>query len=336
MMGTTLDKTLIARAAELLRAGELVSFPTETVYGLGADASNPEALRRLYQAKGRPKDHPVIVHLSGADEVKQWAASVPASLDALARRFWPGPLTVVLPRAAHVLDQVTGGQATVAVRVPAHALALALLREFKGGLAAPSANRFGRLSPTCALDVEREFGDTVAMVLDGGACEVGIESTILDLSGQSPRILRPGMILIEQIEQVLGVSVEEPGMAEAPSARAPGTLPAHYAPTTPLLLLPSSSLMQKVDALVAKDKSIAVLSFRSPAPAVPPQNWHQARPDAGDYAHELYAALRKLDVAGADFILVEEPPEEAPWTAILDRLRRAAHDTVQGGASSSG
>ncbi|HEY9719028.1 MAG TPA: L-threonylcarbamoyladenylate synthase, partial [Trichormus sp.] len=242
-----LDADLIMRAAALLRRAELVAFPTETVYGLGADASSPEALSKLYATKGRPADHPVIVHLFSFLQVKEWAADVPDFLEPLAQRFWPGPLTVVLRRSSHVLDQVTGGQETVALRVPAHPIALALLREFGGGLAAPSANRFGRISPTKAEDVTRDLGDAVSLVLDGGPCQVGIESTILDLSGDGiARILRPGMILSADIEAVTGVPVELKTSQTAQAQtqiRVPGALPSHYAPQTPLILLPPSQLI---------------------------------------------------------------------------------------------
>ncbi|HEY9775301.1 MAG TPA: L-threonylcarbamoyladenylate synthase [Planktothrix sp.] len=324
-MSDSSERNLIERAAALLKAGELVSFPTETVYGLGADASNPEALRKLYAAKGRPSSHPVIVHVAGAEQAKQWVSSLPESFTILAERFWPGPLTMVMPRAEHVPDQVTGGQDTVALRVPAHPLALELLAAFEGGVAAPSANRFGRLSPTKADDVRREFGDAVALVLDGGPCAVGIESTILDLSSGTARILRPGMVIASQIEEVLGIEVTTHAAETAPALRVPGSLPGHYAPVTPLMLLPWEELQTKMRQFVAAGSTVGVLSFKTASDVHGAVNWHQARLDADDYAQQLYAVLRKLDQLHGQYILVEEPPREAQWIGIHDRLRRAAN-----------
>jgi L-threonylcarbamoyladenylate synthase len=324
-----LDADLIVRAAALLRQAELVAFPTETVYGLGADASSPEALSKLYVAKGRPADHPVIVHLFNFEQVQEWAIDIPDFLEPLAQRFWPGPLTVVLRRSARVLDQVTGGQDTVALRVPAHPIALALLREFAGGLAAPSANRFGRISPTRAEDVTRDLGEAVSLVLDGGACQVGIESTILDLSGGgTARILRPGMILGTDIEAVIGVEVEfktsEPARDKT-QIRVPGALPSHYAPQTPLILLPPSHLMAGIENLLKqRSKQLAVLAFQPNSSNFAQLTWHQAASQPTTYARELYWHLRRLDALKTELIVVEQPPDEAQWSGVIDRLRRAA------------
>jgi L-threonylcarbamoyladenylate synthase len=324
-----LDADLIVRAAALLRRAELVAFPTETVYGLGADASSREALSKLYATKGRPADHPVIVHLFSFSQVKEWAVDVPDFLEPLAQRFWPGPLTVVLRRSSRVLDQVTGGQDTVALRVPAHPIALALLREFGGGLAAPSANRFGRISPTRADDVTRDLGDAVSLVLDGGSCQVGIESTILDLSGGgTARILRPGMILSTDIEAVTGVPVESMTSQTAQAKtqiRVPGALPSHYAPQTPLILLPPSLLIAGVEKLLKQQpKQLAVLAFQPDSANQAQVAWHQAASEPNAYARELYWQLRRLDALKAEWIVVEQPPDEAQWSGIIDRLRRAA------------
>lgn len=323
-----LDTDIIVRAAALLRRGELVAFPTETVYGLGAYAANPQALSKLYATKGRPPDHPVIVHLCHFEQVKEWAIDIPDFLESLAKRFWPGPLTVVLRRSSRVLDQVTGGQDTVALRVPAHPVALSLLREFGGGLAAPSANRFGRISPTRAEDVARDLGDAVSLVLDGGACQVGIESTILDLSAGAACILRPGMILATDIEAVAGARVEfkTPEAAQAKQqTRVPGALPSHYAPQTPLVLLPPSQLMDGIEKILTQPaKKLAVLAFQPNSSNLPQVTWHQAAGEASAYARELYWHLRQLDALNADWIVVEHPPTEAHWSGIIDRLRRAA------------
>jgi L-threonylcarbamoyladenylate synthase len=306
-----------------LRAGQLIAFPTETVYGLGADAGNRHALARLYTAKGRPANHPVIVHIGSLEELSHWVADVPEAARKLAQAFWPGPLTLVMRKSDRVLDQITGGQETVAIRVPRHPVALALLEAFKGGIAAPSANRFGRLSPTTAAAVVEEFGDEVAMVLDGGPCQVGIESTILDLSGKQPAVLRPGMILAAEIEKVLGAPVKAEGEAvRAP--RAPGGLPKHYAPRARLCLVSCRELGKEVRALVADGKTPAVLAF-----CHPPEKWHHlpwicAPGDAVQYAHDLYGNLRHLDSRACDVIVVEAVPETAEWTPIGDRLSRAA------------
>jgi L-threonylcarbamoyladenylate synthase len=257
------EKQSVEEAAKALSSGLLVAFPTETVYGLGADASNPEALKRLYAAKGRPEKHPVIVHLQKGEDIEKWASSVPEAAYVLAKLFWPGPLTLVLKKARHVPEQVTGGQDTIAIRVPSHPLAQALLSAFGSGIAAPSANKFGRLSPTSAEDVRTEFGDEIAMVLDGGLSEIGIESTIVDLSSEQPRILRPGMIHSESIMvalKELGQDISAPAQEQP---RVPGSLPQHYAPQTPLKVLPEKELFEEIKALEGEGKDVAVLSFKS-------------------------------------------------------------------------
>lgn len=315
-------KQQIEEAAKALAAGKLVAFPTETVYGLGADASNPEALKRLYNAKGRPEKHPVIVHLYSASEMEKWAASVPEAAHVLGKLFWPGPLTLVLKKAKHVPEQVSGGQDTVALRVPSHPLAQALLTAFGSGIAAPSANKFGRLSPTSAEDVRNEFGDEIALVLDGGPSEIGIESTIVDLSSDQPRILRPGMVQSESIMVALKELGQEITAKQEETPRVPGSLPQHYAPQTPLKVLPESELMSELKNLEEEGKDIAVLSFKA-APLFHKQ-WISAERFPEHYAHTLYRNLRKLDSLGADLILVEEPPQESQWEGIRDRLSRAA------------
>lgn len=283
------------RAVEILRAGGLVAFPTETVYGLGADASNPAALHRLYALKGRPGSHPVIVHLAGVEQLPLWASHVPAAAQQLAERFWPGPLTLVLPRRPEVLDQVTGGQDTVGLRVPGHPLALALLRRFGGGLAAPSANRFGHISPTRAEHVRAEFGDELP-ILDGGPCQVGLESTIVDCTGEVLRVLRPGAI---QVEAAAGSS----------AVRAPGTLDRHYQPGKPAF---------RADPLPPLAPGDGVLTWRAPLEATVAVHLGS---DPEAYARGLYAALRELDESACARILVETPP--VGWEAVSDRIRRA-------------
>ncbi|HSO06336.1 MAG TPA: L-threonylcarbamoyladenylate synthase [Pelomicrobium sp.] len=312
----------IARAVAILRGGGLVAFPTETVYGLGADAASADAVARIFAAKGRPESHPVIVHLAAAAQAADWSSGLGTAARTLAERFWPGPLTLIVPRGARVPDAVTGGQDTVGLRVPAHPVAQRLLAAFGGGVAAPSANRFGRISPTTAADVIAELGSAVDLVLDGGACPVGIESTIVDCSGEQPVLLRPGSITAEAIAEVLGAPLADAG-PRAP--RAPGRLPSHYAPQTPLVLVDAAALMGLEQR--ASDERIAVLA-RAPAP-VEAQHlvWVTAPAEAADYARTLYANLRRLDRLGCSVIMVETPPAEPAWAAVLDRLARAAGGT---------
>jgi len=312
----------IARAAAILARGGVVAFPTETVYGLGADAASAAAVAKIYALKGRPADHPVIVHLASVEQCAHWTAAFPATARRLAERFWPGALTLILPRATHVLDCVTGGQPTVALRVPSHPVAHALLRAFGGGVVAPSANRFGRVSATTAAHVREEFGDQVECVLDGGECDVGIESTIVDVSGDAPRLLRPGGIAAADLEAVLGVPLAIGSAGQSP--RAPGTLAAHYAPFTPLMLVEADLAPELVRSLARQGRKVAVLSFSALQPVLPGLVWRAAPADAAGYAHALYANLRDLDHARADVIVVEAPPQRAEWLAVRDRLTRAA------------
>lgn len=311
----------IERAVAILARGGLVAFPTETVYGLGADAENPDAVRRIFAAKGRPAGHPVIVHMAEAAWLARYASRVPPAAEILAARFWPGPLTLIVPRAARVPLEVTGGQETVGLRVPDHPVARALLAAFGRGLAAPSANRFGRLSPTRPEHVRAELGVAVDLVLDGGACRVGVESTIVDLSGKRPALLRPGRIGAAELEAALGAPVP---LATAPTQRAPGTLASHYAPATPLRIAPPERLLAEVADEIGRGRRVAVLS-RAPAPAGLAASWAAAPPDPEAYARALYATLRELDALGCDAIIVEEPPTGDAWLAVRDRLTRGAH-----------
>jgi L-threonylcarbamoyladenylate synthase len=318
----------VQRAAELLRAGELVAFPTETVYGLGADAANPQAVAKIFAAKGRPQDHPLIVHLADVTQIDRWARDIPAAARLLAATFWPGPLTLILKRQAGVIDAITGGQDTIGLRVPGHPLALELLRAFAdnggGGVAAPSANRFGRISPTTAQHVRDEFGDAVPLVLDGGPCQVGIESTILDLSGpeeRGPAILRPGMIGAAAIAALLG---GEPGAPQAGSPRVSGSLESHYAPTTPLELVSSDGLVFAVRNAILKGERTAFLASMAQPIHHELIDWRLAPSEPGPFARALYASLRELDALGCQRIIVQAPPATPSWAPVLDRLRRAA------------
>lgn len=325
------DHALVMAAARELEAGKLVAFPTETVYGLGADAENPQAVAKIYAAKGRPANHPVIVHLAPDADLAYWASDIPAEARQLAEAFWPGPLTLILKRATSIPDAVSGGQNTIGLRCPSHPVAQALLREFKegrGGVAAPSANRFGHVSPTTAQHVIDEFGNgtesPLAMVLDGGQSEVGIESTILDLSRMAthgPVLLRPGAITPEQIKKVIG---SLPALPDAAAPRASGTLESHYAPVTPVVIVARENLTRVLAELKASGCKAAVIGHSNPA--VDASIALQRLPgEAQGYAHDLYAALRQADSEGADVILLEATPEEADWQGVNDRLKRAAH-----------
>jgi len=305
----------VAQAARLLAAGGLVAFPTETVYGLGADASNAGAVARLYAVKGRPAGHPVIVHFADAGQAFAWAHDVPASARTLAAAFWPGPLTLILKRSAHAGDFLTGGQDSVGLRVPSHPVARALLQAFGSGIAAPSANRYGRVSPTSAAHVREDLGGEIDLILEGGDAQVGIESTIVDLSRGGPVLLRPGHISAADLEQALGVPVA------AKDAAAPahsGGMARHYAPKTPARLVATHALDAQIAAL---GKRCAVLAFSRPDERV--ACWLRMPRDAEAYASRLYAAMRELDGAGCEEILIETPPHDRAWMAVRDRLERA-------------
>ncbi len=309
----------VDRAVEILRAGGLVALPTETVYGLAADAENELAVRRIFAVKGRPSNHPLIVHIGEIHQLSEWAREVPLAAMQLAAAFWPGPLTLVLPRTARASDAVTGGLDTVALRVPRHPLTLAVLREFGGGLAAPSANRFGALSPTTAAHVMSELGNDVDLIFDGGACSVGVESTIVDLSTPTPRLLRPGGIPREHIEALLNVKLAAP---EA-GTRAPGLLQSHYAPRAGLVLCTQDKVADEAAQRDLWGASVAVLSAIEPA--LPASIEHFALPlDPADAARVLYATLRKIDEKGFDVIVAVLPPEAGLGLAVRDRLTRAA------------
>jgi L-threonylcarbamoyladenylate synthase len=311
----------IETAVQALRNGELVAFPTETVYGLGANAQNPAAVRRIFEAKGRPASHPVIVHLDSPRYLHRWVRELPDAATKLAEAFWPGPLTMVMPRAAHVHDVVTGGQDTIAIRVPAHPMAQQLLTAFGGGIAAPSANRYGRLSPTRAEHVREELGDSVRLVLDGGECQLGLESTIVSFEGPSVRLLRPGSVTAGQIRAVVG---ELAIGAARESPRVPGGTPTHYAPATPLTIVPAGEIDAQADAASGGGKRIAVLAQRLPLRSHKYVTWINAGRRPESYGRDLYNNLRTLDRAGCQRILVQEVPEGERWDAIRDRLLRAA------------
>lgn len=334
MAEPSLDIAAIRAAAHRLEQGGLVAFPTETVYGLGADAENPQAVAKLYAAKGRPSNHPVIVHLAPGADIGYWAAHLPQQAAQLIDAFWPGPLTLIVKRASRIPDAVSAGQDTIGLRCPAHPVAQALLREFKagrGGVAAPSANKFGHVSPTTAQHVRQEFaGDAAGLVdciLEGGQSEVGIESTIVDVSriaSHGPVLLRPGHIGADHIAAVIGVL---PGLPDAAAPRASGTLDAHYAPATPVALVDAQELPQLLAHAARSGRRLAVI--HRGADMTEGAFARLRLPEAPQgYAHDLYAALRSMDAAGAELIVVETPPATSAWQGINDRLRRAAFDSA--------
>lgn len=318
--------TDLSQAVSILRNGGLVAFPTETVYGLGADARNEHAVQRVFAVKQRPANHPLIVHLADAQQMSAWAQEIPDAAWQLAKHFWPGPLTLVLRKQPQVLAVVTGGQETVALRVPAHPIAQALLQAFGDGLVAPSANQFTHLSPTTAEAVYAELGEQVDVILDGGLCEVGVESTILDLTeSRVPRILRPGMITRLQIAHVLRQEVFTKEQM-ATDILAPGMHPVHYAPRTKTMLLAPEKLLGFLHALLADDLPCAVLTRHAEPFAVSGVEQIIMARDAAGYAHELYDALRTVDDARFKYIIVEDVPRTAEWEAIRDRLQKASRN----------
>jgi len=321
------DDAAIDYAANLLRQGRLVAFPTETVYGLGADASNSDAVRRIFQAKGRPADHPLIVHIPSVDSLNDWALTVPDAAQLLAARFWPGPLALILNKRPEVPLVVTGGQNTVGLRMPDHSVALRLLQAFGGGIAAPSANRFCRISPTQAVHVEEELGDTVDLILDGGACQVGVESTIVDLSGNRPKLLRPGHITRLEIEAVLQTELiivsPQSEQTNQQEVRAPGMMAVHYAPSTMAMLCPADRLTEIIQELTLREKRIGILAYNLDQAENRLTRVIRMPEQAEDYAQALYTSLRELDSLQLDMILVEKPPNTEAWQAINDRLHKA-------------
>jgi L-threonylcarbamoyladenylate synthase len=311
----------IRQAARVLRQGGLVAFPTETVYGLGADAENPEAIRQIFAAKGRPADHPLIVHLAAAEQLDRWASDIPAAAHLLAEAFWPGPLTMILKRSSLASDLVTGGLDTVGLRIPSHPVARELLTTFGGAIAAPSANRFGRVSPTTAEHVQSELAGRIDLILDGGPCQVGLESTIVDLSRGEPVVLRPGGVTVEQLTEVLGP------LGSLPAATAPrvsGALESHYAPRTRLVLVPAARLAQQAEDLASAGQRVVVLTADPQFPlstAIQRIVWPA---DESSLASALYASLRAIDALDVDVALASLPAEQGLGQAIADRLRKAA------------
>lgn len=321
------DERAIRAAVDVLECSGLVAMPTETVYGLAANAEDEKAVKKIFEAKNRPTTHPLIVHITGEEALDHWACDIPQSAYVLARKFWPGPLTMILKKSDAVGDWITGGQDSVGLRCPSHPWAVALIKAFAGkhhrGLAAPSANTFGRISPTCAQHVRDDLGEKpkgkVDFILDGGQCEVGVESTIINLSGEHPEILRHGAVTRGMLEEALGCAVPDGGKD---SPHVSGSLKSHYAPKTKVVL--SDNIAAELEKL--KDKKVAVMASgqaleQTPAHVV---KWFIAPSDASEYMHVLYTRLHELDQTGADLILIETPPTGDAWNAVQDRLNRAA------------
>lgn len=314
----------IEAAVRALRAGELVAFPTETVYGLGADAANPAAVAELYRVKRRPDGHPVIVHVAADADVERWVLAVPNYARALADACWPGPLTLVLPRRpGAIVDQVTGGRATVGIRVPAQPIAQELLRAFGGGVAAPSANRFGRVSPTTAEHVRADLGADVRVILDGGPCAVGVESTIVDCTGDEPVILRHGGVTAADVARITGMA---PGEQTDGSAAAPGTLASHYAPDARVQLVEPGAIAARATSLLATGARVGLLALAAQVPSGLPGGLVVLDPpaDAEAYGRVLYDRLREADARDLAVLLAVAPGDDGIGVAVADRLRRAA------------
>ena len=315
----------VKQAVQLLQQGECVALPTETVYGLAADAANPAAVDKIFTAKGRPKNHPLIVHIPDVSHLEKWAADIPPIAYSLAEQFWPGPLTLLLKKAPHVDDVVTGGLDSIPLRVPAHPLFLAVLEKLNGGLAAPSANRYKQLSPTISEQVTTGLAGRIAAVLDGGACAHGLESTILDLVSEQPRILRAGPISKQQLDNALGCDIEMP---EKHLEVVPGNVKAHYQPITPAKLLSTKELAAQITALAAANSYFLVWSEQSiaqlQAAGIDAQQWRTMPAEAAAFGQQLYVSLYQVDQLGVAQIIVEQPPQTDEWRAINDRLSRAA------------
>ena len=321
------DPAALAAAAQTLAAGGLVGMPTETVYGLGARADQDVAVAAIFAAKGRPADHPLIVHVAGLDQAALFANSLPLCAQRLAAAFWPGPVTVIVPRRPGVAEAAAGGQASIGLRCPSHPVALALLQQAAAlgvpGVAGPSANRFGHISPTSAAHVASEFGPGL-LVLDGGDCPLGIESSIVDCSRAHPVLLRPGVLTRATLEAALGEPLLAADSSDSATPRAPGTLASHYAPRARLRLWPADRLAAALDKPATWPAGLAVYSRRPVGMASGQGQWHRMPDDPAAAAHGLFAALRRLDDGGAAEIWVEQPPETPAWEGVLDRLRRAA------------
>ncbi|MBA2483731.1 MAG: threonylcarbamoyl-AMP synthase [Nitrosomonas sp.] len=331
-ISSRLQRHIVAAVRQLQEGGTVV-FPTETVYGLGADISIPSAVNQIFEIKRRPKNHPLIVHFGLASQLQHWAQEIPESAWKLATNFWPGPLTLILKRSEHIPPDVTGGQNTVGLRIPNHPVALALLHALgaETALAAPSANRFGRISPTTAAHAKDELGQSVSMILDGGPCQVGLESTIVSFINETATVLRPGGIPISALETVLEQKIPLVNTNQL-TTRAPGTLASHYAPATPLQLCPAQRIWHHAHNLNTLNLSVAVITWSASTPnhKLYKNIVQFSMPqEPAAYGNQLYATLRQFDQQGFDRLLIETPPDNPAWLAITDRLQRASQTKIQ-------
>lgn len=328
MLNADLNQQILD-AVRVLKTGGTVAFPTETVYGLGADITNPTAIQKVYSIKKRPIDHPLIVHIADQSQLNFWAQNIPETAWQLASQFWPGPLTLILQRSEHVPKSVTGGQDTVGIRIPNHPVALALLNQLgpDKALVAPSANRFGRISPTTADHVLNELGQAPDMILDGGSCSVGLESTIVSFCNHCVTVLRPGGLSLSTLEKTLNSSVTLNDHNAA--IRTPGSHVSHYAPYTPLNIYSTAQTQQYLYSQLAQDQCLAILTWSISDKLLSNGNNKKLHialsPDPITYGQQLYATLHQLDHKGFDCIIVEAPPEDPAWLAISNRLQRASH-----------
>ena len=315
----------VTQAVDLLQKGEAVALPTETVYGLAADASDIIAINKIFEAKSRPKNHPLIVHIPDVSHLENWAKTIPSIAYKLATLFWPGPLSLLLQKADHVPYEVTGGLDTIALRVPAHPLFLEVLTKLNRGLAAPSANRYKQLSPTIAEQVMQGLGGRIAAVLEGGPCQHGLESTILDLVSEKPRVLRSGPVTQQQLEIAIGRSIDTP---QVHAQVVPGNVEAHYQPNTPLHILSSEQLLTKLDSLFQKNCHLIVWSDtiveRCKKVNFPASKWSNLKNNAALFGRELYVTLYRVDQTHSSQIIIEKPPQTDAWAAVNDRVTRAA------------
>jgi L-threonylcarbamoyladenylate synthase len=325
------SSTDVKKAARILAAGKLVAFPTETVYGLGADALNEEAIELLYKVKGRPSNHPVIVHIASINDLHLWSDQISEDAIKLAKAFWPGPMTLILKKAEHINSTVTGGQTTIGLRMPNHPLALSLIEEFGSGIAAPSANKFGKLSPTSAKDVESDLGDEIDCILDGGSCQVGIESTIVDMTTATAKILRPGMITEAEIFSVLSKENQnKTDSSNQSNPRVPGSHISHYAPRA-TVLIKATNLIQATIAEFQHKANIGIIYFSNDVEKLKDSigeskqlSWTNLGENPAIYARHLYSSMRNQDKNGRTLIIIEAVPESLAWSGIKDRLSRAA------------
>jgi L-threonylcarbamoyladenylate synthase len=319
-MYRTINQKTLDQALTLLNAGQVIAIPTETVYGLAADASQINAVKKIFQIKGRPENHPLIVHIQDASQLEKWAVDIPEYVKKLTTAFWPGPLALILKKAKHVNDIVTGGQKTIALRAPNHPIAQSLLKALGGGLAAPSANTFGKISPSLASHVKKDLGPQLKMIIDGGPCSIGIESTIIACFPNHIELLRPGKITADEIHGITGIL---PTPASKTISQAPGTLDKHYAPRTPLSLFSQNNLNSLLETIIQENKPTTILSFKMPKKMARNIHWIRLPEDIDAFTHHFYALLHQADQLDTTQLYLEKVPNTPQWDAVRNRIERA-------------